>query len=208
MNKWIKYALLTILVIILGYKSVYIEKLSSRTARAGASIDAPALAGKIWREKVPGKINSAVHIDSLKNLIDRHTADVFDRYTHALDIGNYRYALVKGTAAVEKVNEDDIRVVVDGQEPFKAIVVTEFVYGNTLRDALGLFDLKDYPDTKDLNNISEELNKIVRNKVVPSFKGKLKPGAVIDFVGAVQINKAHVHFDEIEVVPVRIKIVQ
>lgn len=208
MNKWIKIGLVAVLVILLGYNSVYVEKLSDRHKKNGTHTDATALAGQIWQERVPGKLDSAVVLDSLKGMIERGDQDVFSEYTHALDIGNYRYALVKGSATVDALNEDDIRLLVKGQDPFAATLVTEFVYGNTLRDALGLFSLTDFPDTKDLNNISAALNKIVRSQVVPSFKTKLKPGALIDFVGAIQINEAHVHFDGIEIVPLRVKIVQ
>lgn len=208
MNKWIKYSLICALIIFLGYNSVYIEKLSDRGKKTTGTLDAVALAQKIWQERVPGKIDSAVSLDTLKTLIETGQKGGFEKYTHALDIGNYRYALVKGKATVEAVNEDDISLLINAKLPFKGTLVTEFVYGNTLRDALGLFSLKDFPNTKDLNNISEALNKIVRKAVVPSFKAQLKPGTVMDFVGAVQINEAHVHFDGIEIVPVRIKIAQ
>lgn len=208
MNKWIKNGLIAVLIIFLGYNSIYLEKLSDRGTKGGTRIDAAALAREVWKNKVPAKLDSAVVIDSLKAFIEANDKQVFDKYTHALDIGNYRYALVKGLATVASVNEDDVRLLVKDKEPFKAVLVTEFVYGNTLRDALGIFNLKDFPNTEDLNNISEQLNKIVRKEVVPSFRTVLKPGSHIAFVGAIQINKAHVHFDGLEIVPVRIKIVE
>jgi hypothetical protein len=33
----------------------------------------------------------------------------------------------------------------------------------------------------------------------------LKPGAKIEFTGAVELNKEHIHFDDVEIIPISIK---
>ena len=114
--------------------------------------------------------------------------------------------MIKGRATVNSVNEDNIEITVNADHPFKAILATEFIYGNTLRDASGLVNLKDFSNTADLNNISKELNKIIRGKVVPAFKPLLKSKMKINFTGAIELNKEHIHFEDMEIVPVSIKI--
>ncbi len=69
-------------------------------------------------------------------------------------------------------------------------LATEFIYGNAIRDASGLVDVKDFPNTMDLNNISEELNKMVRKTVLPPFKTAVKKGDKIIVTGAIEIKKA------------------
>ena len=67
-----------------------------------------------------------------------------------------------------------------------AKLATEFIYGNAIRDASGLVDVKDFPNTMDLNNISEELNKMVRKTVLPPFKTAVKKGDKIIVTGAMK----------------------
>jgi len=205
MNKFFKYGLIAVGVILVGYNSVYIKKLSDVQKAMPGKFDAKAFVQELWNEKLPAKLDSAIDINSLRKSIETNADEAFSKYTNALAIGNYRYALVKGEATIDSVNEDDVSVIVQSEQPFKAAIVTEFVYGNTLRDASGLVNLKEFPNTSDLNNISEELNEIIRKKVVSSFKPNLKQGMKIEFTGAIQLNKEHVHFDDLEIVPVRIK---
>lgn len=206
MNRLFRYGLITVVLILLGYNSIYIQKLSNVKKTASDKFNAAAFAEKMWTEKLPAKLDSAIDISTLRTLVKTNAEGAFNKYTHALDIGNYRYALIKGEATVVAVNEDNVIITIMAEQPFEASLTTEFVYGNTLRDASGLIDLRDFPNTSDLNNISKELNEIIRQKVVPSFKPHLKPGVKIDFVGAIELNKAHIHFKGLEIVPVRIKI--
>ena len=89
-----------------------------------------------------------------------------------------------------------------------AKLATEFIYGNAIRDASGLVEVKDFPNTMDLNNISEELNKIVRKTVLPPFKTAVKKGDKLIVAGAIEIHKEHIKWSELEIVPVQIQIVQ
>ena len=87
-------------------------------------------------------------------------------------------------------------------------VATEFIYGNAIRDASGLVEVKDFPNTMDLNNISEELNKTVRKTVLPPFKTAVKKGDKIIVTGAIEIHKEHIKWNELEIIPVQLQIVQ
>ncbi len=192
---------------LLGYNSIYIKKLSDVKATAGEKFDAVSYVAKLWREKLPARLQTAIDINTLKTAIASDADGAFEKYTNALAIGNYRYALVKGTARVDKIGADDVAITTNGNTPLKASLVTEFVYGNALRDASALVELKEFPNTSDLNSISEELNKTVRQKVVPAFKPALKTGDQIEFTAAIELNKEHIHFDDLELIPVSIKIV-
>ena len=87
------------------------------------------------------------------------------------------------------------------------VLATEFVYGNAIRDASRLVDIKDFPVTSDLNSISEELDRIVRTTVLPSFKKTVKKGDKVNIVAAIQLNKEHIKWNGLELLPVRLQIV-
>ncbi len=104
-----------------------------------------------------------------------------------MSIGNVRYGLVKVTGKVLSVNDDDVVILTgnkDNQHTVK--IATEYVYGNAIRDASRLVNIKDFVNTTDLNKISEELNKRVRTKVLPAFKGTVQKADSVVCTGAIE----------------------
>lgn len=208
MNKIIKSILLIVVVALLAYKSVYIQKLSDRKNNAVTNFNAAEFSKKLWDEKLPVKTDSAVDLIFLMDAVNKNKDAAFNSYTNALAIGNYRYALVKLNATVNDVKEDEVMLsAAVADSVLKVQLATEFVYGNAVRDASGLVQVKDFPNTSDLNGISEELNKIIRATVVPSIKSKIKKGDKINIVGAIELNKEHIHWQNLELLPVRIQVI-
>jgi predicted lipoprotein len=209
MNKYVKYLLLIVVVGLVAYKSVYVKKLSEMKAAIDEKFDAVAFSKKLWEEKLPTKLGSAVELATFIKAAQSNPADAFSKYTNALGIGNYHYALIKAEGIVANVNEDDIALQVKlGDSLMTAKLATEFIYGNAIRDASRLVDVKDFQNTMDLNNISEELNKMVRKTVLPIFKAAVKKGDKVTVTGAIEIHKEHIKWDELEIIPVRLQIIQ
>jgi predicted lipoprotein len=208
-NKYIKYGLLIAVIGLLGYKSLYFEKLSTRKNTVAAAFDVPVFSKKLWEEKMPVKIDSAIDLSVLIATINKDGEAAINKYTNALAIGNYRYALVKLNATVADVKEDEVVLSVPNDDSTLTVnLATEFIYGNAVRDASGVVAVKDFPNTADLNGISEELNKIIRATVLPSFKATVKKGDKINAVAAMELNKAHIHWQGIELLPLRLQILQ
>jgi predicted lipoprotein len=144
-----------------------------------------------------------------------NAGQAFDRYFNSMSIGNVRYGLLKLTGRVLSVNEDDVVVLTgSGDNQHTVKIATEYVYGNALRDASRLVDIKDFVNTTDLNKISEELNRKVRTKVLPAFKGTVKKGDSVICTGAIELNQTHAErsgthsLDDLEIIPVQCKIIQ
>jgi len=209
MNKPLKYILLVAVIGLLGYKSVYFEKLSTRKTDTNQKFDAAAFSKKLWEEKMPAKIDSAVELSSFIQAVATDKDAALKIYSNALDIGNYRYVLLKTNATVNAVNEDEVELQIPlADSIINAVLATEYIYGNAIRDASGLIDIIDFPVTDNLNGISEELNKIVRKTIVPPFKASVKKGNKITIVAAVELNKEHIKWNGLELLPVRLQIVQ
>jgi len=209
MNRYIKYLLLIVIIGLVAYKSVYVKKLSEMKVANDEKFDAVSFSKKLWEEKLPAKLGSAVELATFIKSAQSNPSDAFSKYTNALGIGNYRYALIKTEGTVTNINEDDITLQVKlGDSLMSAKLATEFIYGNAIRDASGLVDVKDFPNTMDLNNISEELNKVVRKSILPPFKAAVKKGDKIIVTGAIEIHKEHIKWNELEIVPVQLQIVQ
>jgi predicted lipoprotein len=209
MNKAVKYILVVAVIALLGYKSVYFKKLSEVKNSANPKFDAAAFSQKLWNEKMPAKIDSAVDLVVFINAVTADKEAAFQKYSNALGIGNYRYAFIKTQGTVTSVNEDEVPVQLQVTDSLiNAVLATEYIYGNAIRDASALVDVKDYSNTSDLNSISEELNKIVRKTVLPSFKKTVKKGDKVNITAAVELNKEHIKWTGLELLPVRLQLVQ
>jgi len=204
-GKLIKYISIVLIAVFLLYNSVYIKKLSAMKAAAPAAFDAVAYSTKLWNEQLPARISKATALDVLLPALQADPDKAFAAYSHALAVGNIRYSLIQAAGSVTAIDENTVTIK-SGNATIH--LQTEYVYGNAIRDASGLVDIKDFVNTTDLNNISEALNKQVRTQVLPPFKKEVQKADSVWFAGALELNKEHVHLQELEVMPVQVKIVK
>ncbi|KAA5540883.1 DUF2291 domain-containing protein [Adhaeribacter rhizoryzae] len=210
LKKGIKYTVALILLLIVGYNSVYIKKLSEvKAAAATGKFDATLYAQTFWQEKLTPGLAKANNLPELLTLLKSDKENAFKNYSHALGIGNLRYFLIKGIGKITASNENDISVTLlpdsVGQE---VKLATEFVYGNAVRDALGILSINDFSNTMDMNNVSAEINKKIRTEIIPPFRAQAKKSDVVAFTGAIELNQVHLRLDEIEVIPVSLNLIQ
>lgn len=207
-SKYLRYGIGLAMIALLGYKSVYFEKLSTHQKKGtAASFDAAGYSQKLWREQMPARLESAPLLSDLIAAVNKGGDSALEKYSHALAIGNYRYALIKGEATVEELGEDELKInCQSGDSSLSLTLATEFIFGNAIRDASGLVQVKDFPNTSDLNSISESLNAIVRKEVIPGFRKTVKKGDRVQFVAAVELNKAHLRWQGLELIPVKLTI--
>ena len=206
---WIRCGLWVATIGLLAYNSIYIKKLSVVRNARSRDFDAPAFAKRLWEQQLPARLDSAVSLQLLLAALHKDPASALDRYANAIDLGNVRYSLVKGAGKVMSVNEDDVDILTTASgTPVTVQMATEYVYGNAIRDASGLVDIKDFTQTMDLNNISAELDKRVRKEVLPAFRATVKKGDSVSFAGAVELNREHLKLDKLVLTPGKIKIIR
>jgi predicted lipoprotein len=207
LKKTARYLLTITALLVIGYHSVYFKKLDAVKAATSKSFDAKSYARTYFTNKLTPALNGAVEINSLLGMLQKDKEKTFDQYSHALGIGNIRFFLVRGEGEITAVNEDDVTVLVKGDTAATVLrIATEFVYGNAIRDASGGIDINAFNNTMDFNNVSVELNKIVRSEVLPSFKRAAKKGAFVVFSGAIELNRKHLDTEHIEVMPAALNI--
>ncbi|TDH27465.1 DUF2291 domain-containing protein [Segetibacter sp. 3557_3] len=209
MKKTLKYILGLAALVFVAYNSVYFKKLDAVRASAHKQFDASAYARKYYDTRLKPALKNAVEINQLLALarVDKEAA--FNRHSHALGIGNIRYFLVQGTGEITGINENDVAVISKNDSTQSALkIATEFVFGNAIRDASGLINLNEFSSTADFNNVSAEVNKIVRNEVLPAFKSTAKKGDRVHFVGAIELNRQHLKLDDLEIIPVALNLIK
>ena len=208
MKKLFSYILVLLLIAFVGYQSVYFKKLSTLDLGQAGKFDAIAHAQKLWSGQLTNKLDSAIAFPDLAAALQQNPEAAFEQHAHAMAIGNYRYSLVRVNGRISQSGADEMIIDVPHADSLLHFrLATEYVYGNAIRDASGLLDIRDFSSTADLNTISEEMNRMVRTTVLPPFKQQVKQGDSIEVTGAVEFNKAHVRISDLELIPVRIKII-
>lgn len=203
-KKGLKYVAALIVIAAIAWNSVYFKKLSEVKASAVKQFNAAAYARNYLNTQLLPAAAKAPGIDQLLTQLKNNSDSTFKSYSHALDIGNIRFFMTSGQGIITSADENDVYVLTPGKQTIK--IATEYIFGNALRDAPGIISINDFTNTMDLNNVSAEVNKIVRNEVLPSFKSKIKKGSAILFAGAFELNQAHMNLSNIEVIPVSLKI--
>lgn len=204
-KRLIKYAAFSIVFLIVGFNSVYFKKLSDVKASSENEFDAVAFTKDFWEhELIPG-LDQGVEMTTLLTLLKSEPDKAFQNYSHALGIGNIKYFQVKGDGEVTHI--DDNYVVLSSDTTKNSIyLVTEFVYGNAVRDASGKININDFTNTMNLNMISSEINRKIREEVIPPFKASVKVGDKVHFTGALELNQKYVDLDHIEINPTSLTI--
>lgn len=202
MPKPIRYLLYVAVVALLAYNSVYFKKLDE--VKAGSTtFDAAGYAKDFWEKKLTPGLSKAVDLNTLTTLLKTDKEKAFNEHSHALGIGNIRYSLVKGAGIVSGVDENEVKVEAGERE---VRIATEYIFGNAVRDASGAIDINAFTNSMDFNNVSAEINKLIREKVVPPFKSKVKKGDRVTFYGAIELNREHLQVNDIEIIPVGLQI--
>lgn len=199
--KIIKYTLIAATFLLVGYNSIEIKPLNE-VKKAGQKFDAAVYARDFLNKTMPPTFAKATPISDLVTALSTDKNKAFNDLSHAVSIGNIRHFLVRGEGIVSKINEDDIVLIVKDKTVH---IATEFIYGSSIRDCAGLFDIKKFTNNTDMNNISAEINKIIRAEVVPTFKQKVKVGDRVQFIGALEMNQQHPQMDNFEILPIELK---
>jgi len=202
-KKLIRYIVFVIVAGLLLYNSVYFKKLDAKMEAVQTDLDPVAFAQKFWANF--SAADSAVEITSFVQQLKTDATATVAKYAKSQGIGNTAYVLVKGEGIVNAINEDDVLLLVKpGTQEIKVKINTGIYFGNAVRDVTGKIKMGDFTNTMDYNNVSVELNKIVRSKIVMPFKANTKKGQLVQFTGCIELNTEKINADDITVLPVKI----
>ena len=180
-----------------------------KTESSSGVFNASTFARSFYDNKLLLRVDSAVDLSTLISLLGSEPEQAFKQYSRALAIGNIRYFLVRGEGTITSIGDDAVALELNSQSIKTNVnIATEFVYGNAIRDASGLLNLNDFSNTADFNSISENINYIIRKEVLPPFVATAKPGRSVKFAGAIELNEKYVDVDSIEIVPIRLSVLE
>lgn len=200
--KFLKGFLWVLVVLIVGYFSIEIRPLNE-LKNEGETFDHVTYAQNYVNEELPTVYTDAIPLPELVQRLQSDKQGAFDDWSNAIAVGNIGYFLIQFTATVEDISDDEYLLAISDELIVR--LQTEFIYGNAIRDASGLIDNKEFQNTSDLNAIAAEVNKMIRNTVIPPFKEKARVGDTLQVIGAMEVNKKFPPTNQFKVFPVQIK---
>ncbi|MFM1878025.1 MAG: hypothetical protein RLZZ241_891 [Bacteroidota bacterium] len=202
MKKPLKYLLITAIIGLLGYNSVFLETLSSRKQKASVALNFETLADSLYYRGILPK-SPGVAWSVLQDSIAANPEAAFSQYGNRLGIGNSAYFMIQASGTIESITETSIALISDDSSTLR--LETRYIFGNAIRDASRLVALTDFKTTSEFNSLSEALNRLIRNKVIPEAITGLQPGDQISVTGAVKLNRSESVPQNISVFPATLK---
>ncbi len=182
-----KYGIVIVLMAILGYNSIYFEKLSERSVSGESNFDFAAYADSLYTQGLL-RAETPIPIDQLLGEVNADSNKAFETYGNLLGIGNSAYFMVSVQGTV--VDKADGRLKIRDASGKIWPVDTEFIFGNAIRDASRLVKLTDFKTNTEFNTLSEALNTIIREKAIPGNLKGIKQGDDVKVTGAIKLSKS------------------
>lgn len=207
MRKIIQWGAGLVVAAFLLYNSVYITSLSERQEAINAQIFDPARAiDTFWETGVEELQEKALHMQEFDQLLSLNPTELIGKHGNTLGIGAPYSILIKGEAIIAKVENEIVTLQSDSRTSYQIRIGS--IFSNTVREASGHFNLDEFETTMDFNLIAIEINdRIVKDIITPLYS-RFIPGAMVEFVGATDVNPRQLPMKAVEIIPIQLQIKQ
>jgi predicted lipoprotein len=161
----------------------HVRSLNTPVAESDALEAAPAAeasARRLWRQMLAARA-SAIELDALLEALERDPAAAERQYGRRIGYGGPAFYFVYGEGRVIEPTRKGVMLEI-ASHPTKVMLVTGPVFGNALRDATALADMRDF-SSFEFNALSTELNLLSERRVQPRIAELSEPGTLLRFVG-------------------------
>jgi predicted lipoprotein len=208
MKRRYKYVPVILILALLLWRSCHFERLDKAREQAERKTFSPAeYARDFWDNKLTKNLDQAVDAQTLLELLNTDIGQAREKYGRTLGISSVCCFLLSGQGTVISMNQDGVFVSI--RAPWSdpdIIIATSYIFGNAIRDASGLVDASQFPNSRDFNNISEQINKIVATHVIPPFLENVDKGTTVRFVGAAEVSEDEPEIYPLYVIPISLEI--
>ncbi len=157
---------------------------SSVGSSSGGTFNAANYVNSVWDSKVvPTVVEKAVDINTLLAALKQDQAAASKKY--GVEVNGQYHFMVKGTGKVTKVDTSSVNglMTVDLSSQPVQIQIGPLITGESLRDAVGLFNFGDFTNQIQYGAVSEELNNRAAKDVTSEININNIQGKNIQFYG-------------------------
>jgi predicted lipoprotein len=161
-------------------------------------------AQEFWTESLPKVLDDVVDFSQLLDLLENDKQTALEKYGKTVGIGAQHYFLVKGEGRIEEVLDDHVLALLTADSKTQISVLTDNLFSNAIRDASGLVNVSDFPNTMEFNTISAEINKLAKGNAIEPVRAQFLKDAVFTFIGAFELVGSG--SGDVKIVPIHIEI--
>ncbi|WP_347838420.1 DUF2291 family protein [uncultured Draconibacterium sp.] len=202
MKKLFKYILGIVLALVVVYLSFDVQNLQEyQAANLKTEFNAADYALKVWTEKLPEVSKNTPEVNNLLEQLNADPEKAFAQFGRKLGIAKTHYFMLQGTGIIVEISNEYIDVVTGLNDTVQ--IATAFIFGNAVRDGSGQVEINDFVNMTDFNNVSIELNKLVRSKIISRLTKSAAIGKKIEFAGVAELKIDEEIPAQIKVIPVK-----
>ena len=124
------------------------------------------------------------------------------KFGRKVGVSRTRLVVLRGSGTIVMIDKKGVGVVLQGETKEADIVLqTGLLFGNTVRDSTGLLDASSFPDSRQFNEVSTELNRIVEAHVIPKLKENAAVGRQMHFTGCAEFSDEGAPVKPLPIVP-------
>lgn len=176
---------------------------ATREESAKASFDADQVIETFWNDRLRSVSAEAVDLDTLRAALRADPKGAIERFGHRLGMSTKSSFFVAGSGTIEEVTNRAIEISLS--EGGTVSIRTGPVFGNTLRDATGVFNVSDYSNSQEFNALSTEINRRVEERVIPGLREMATKGKRVRFAGAFELTDSNPIVEQVKLVPVGVE---
>jgi predicted lipoprotein len=172
-----------------------------------SAFDAAAFAKSFWSERLTPSLTQAADAATFLADVRANPETARAKFGRKVGVSRTRLVVLRGKGTIVMIDKKGVGVALQGETKEADIVLqTGLLFGNTVRDVTGLLDASNFPDSRQFNDISTELNRIVEASVIPKLKDKAVIGRQIHFVGCGEFSDEGALVKPLTIIPLEVRV--
>ena len=173
-------------------------------AKREEAFDAAGFARKFWEERLTPARETAADAQKVVAAIQTDPQAARVEFGRTVGVSRGYFYFLRGEGQVVSVADGRIGLSLEKGPDADVVLLVGKLFGNAVRDATGLVDASDFPNSQHFNAISQELNRLVETEVVPSVVKLAKIGQQLRFVGCAEVKSEKDDLRPLKLVPLSV----
>lgn len=180
---------------------------SSENSSDAADSDGPnatKLAEILWDETLLASRDKAHEAAAVLQALESQPEKAGETYGSSAGLGRGFMLLLRGSGTIVAIQRSHVALAIGDNSEADVLILTGPLFGNALRDGSGIAEEVKLLSSQAKNRLSEELNRLVEERVTPALKQEAEVGKRLRFVGCAEVKVPSRFKRPLKVTPVSI----
>jgi predicted lipoprotein len=178
----------------------------AKAQKQQSAFNAGASARIFWAEQLLPALDQAADASVVLDAMAANPQSALEKFGRSFGMSRASYLLLSGRGSVVSAGPEGLGISLgSSQDRAGVLLLTGLVFGNAVRDASGLLEVSDFPNSQHFNEISAELNRIVETEVIARLKEQAALGRQLLFIGCAEVTPQRRGSEPLKLIPLRFK---